>query len=127
MNDAARVTARSRPARRLAIGYLTSNRRNLDYRIGKLKRFGLPSGAWLDCGCGDGRYAAALLDAGATSVIGIDPDHARIDHAREFHAGRQALTFDVAGSEALPIADAAMDGVLHNEVLEHVPDEAYSL
>lgn len=119
--------ARSRTGRPLAIGYVTSNQRNLDYRVGKLKRFGLPTGTWLDCGCGDGRYAAALLDAGASSVLGVDPEPGRVDRARELHAGREGLTFAVAGAEALPVPDGTMDGVFLNEVLEHVPDEERSL
>jgi SAM-dependent methyltransferase len=127
VTDAARPDARSGGDRRLAIGYVTSSPRNLDYRIGKLQRFGLPTGAWLDCGCGDGSYASALLDAGAQSVLGIDSEQGRISRARERHADRPGLSFEVAGAEALPVADASLDGVLLNEVLEHLPDELRSL
>ena len=95
------------------------------YRLGKLAELGLVTGAWLDCGCADGGYSEALLDAGAGHVTGIDPEAERIDAARA--RTRPGLEFAVGGAEELPWPDDTFDGVLLNEVLEHVDDESATL
>ena len=78
--------------------------------------------SWLDCGSADGGYSIGLVDRGARRVVGIDPIAARIDAARRAGAGRP-LDFFVHGAENLPFQDGTFDGVLLNEVLEHVTDE----
>ncbi|MGH6899793.1 MAG: class I SAM-dependent methyltransferase [Geminicoccaceae bacterium] len=79
----------------------------------------------LDAGCGTGNYAKALLphvwriealdrSAGMLEVAG-----GKLAHAIE--AGRVAL--HRGEIDALPFADAAIDGVMVNQVLHHLPDD----
>jgi SAM-dependent methyltransferase len=95
------------------------------YRIDKLRQLGILWGTWLDLGCADGGYAAALLDAGVERVVGVDiePDRIAAAEARAIPNTR----FLVAPSEELPFPDESFDGVLLNEVLEHVTDEQATL
>ena len=108
-------------------GIATAVGRNVSYRIEKVASHLPISGTWLDCGCADGGYTNALVDAGAERVVGTDVEEARIAKARLRWAGNPALTFEVAAAEQLPFADGSFDGVFLNEVLEHVHDEARSL
>jgi SAM-dependent methyltransferase len=101
--------------------------RNLAYRLRKISSRVVVSGQWLDCGCADGSYTSGLLGAGATSVIGTDVEQDRIAAARRQWSDATGLRFEVAPAEDLPFADASFDGVLMNEVLEHVRDENRSL
>jgi 2-polyprenyl-3-methyl-5-hydroxy-6-metoxy-1,4-benzoquinol methylase len=93
----------------------------VDYRLSKLRSLGIVRGAWLDCGCADGGYSEALLDYGAERVAGVDVETERIERARTEREGNVA--FEVASAEALPFEDASFDGLLLNEVLEHVGSE----
>ena len=98
----------------------------VDYRLGKLEAHGPIEGDWLDCGCAEGYYCVALAQRGASSVVGVDVIAERV-------AGAEALphpdnvSFLIAGAGSLPFDDCSFDGVLVNEVLEHVEDEAASL
>lgn len=97
----------------------------LDYRIAKLERRGIVEGAWLDLGCAEGYYACAL-GRRATSVVGLDPDANLIDRAtRATHPDN--VQFVQGRGEELPFDRSVFDGVLLNEVLEHVADEASTL
>lgn len=95
------------------------------YRVGKLARRELVSGRWLDCGCADGGYTVALLDAGAQEAFGIDPSEKRI--AAAIARAHPRATFSVGHAEGLAWDDGEFDGVLLNEVLEHVDDERATL
>lgn len=99
---------------------------NLKYRLGKLKGMGLLSGIWLDCGCANGGYTEALIDYGAERAIGIDPDPNRVAEAkrRQTHLSKTEYHTLV---DRFPFPDASFDGVLLNEVLEHVDDEMATL
>jgi ubiquinone/menaquinone biosynthesis C-methylase UbiE len=78
----------------------------------------------LDAGCGTGNYASALLphvariealdrSAGMLEVAGRKLADA-VEHGRVvLHRG---------SIDALPLADAAVDGVMINQVLHHLPD-----
>ena len=73
----------------------------------------------LDLGCGDGAFAAALVQAGAT-VTGVDVAAEAVRRARE--RAPQAQIERVAEGAALPLAEDAFDVVWAGEVLEHVAD-----
>jgi ubiquinone/menaquinone biosynthesis C-methylase UbiE len=96
---------------------------NVQYRIGRIASY-LHGGDWLDLGCADGGYSAGLLDAGATSVVGVDVEEDRIDAARLAHP---EITFHVSDGGRLPFADGSFDGVFMNEVFEHVANEKETL
>ena len=97
---------------------------NVNYRLGKLKRLGLIQGVWLDCGCANGGYTEALIAWGAEKAIGIDPEPSGIAAAI---AKKSAATEYHCFTDHFPLDDRSVDGVLLNEVLEHVADEAATL
>jgi SAM-dependent methyltransferase len=109
-------------------GGSTAAATNLHYRLAKLRDQGILRGVWLDCGCADGSYTAALAQRGADGVVGVDIDPDRVARARRAHLAAAApVGFCCAASEALPFPIGSFDGVLMNEVLEHVGDEAATL
>ena len=75
----------------------------------------------LDLGCGDGAFAAALVQAGA-AVTGVDVAADAVRRARE--RAPQAAIEQVPEGAALPLAEDAFDVVWAGEVLEHVADVA---
>lgn len=87
----------------------------------------------LDVGCGEGRFTAALADAGADPV-GIDVAQEPLRRARARHsapAHRSAgaplpeLDLRVIPAEGpWPLQDASFDAVWAGEVIEHVADTA---
>lgn len=91
------------------------------HRIAKLAQLAPLDGAWLDIGCGSGSYTALLAERGCRPAIGIDL------------ALRQPLervpgnTFGIASSDRLPFPSRQLDGVLLNEVLEHVANQDATL
>lgn len=103
-------------------GHHTAYGGMLDYRLDKVVRAGGLRGDWLDLGCADGYYVVALAQRGAASVVGaeVNPDLVRradgLPHPEN-------VRFVLAGEGRLPFDDACFDGVLLNEVLEHVADE----
>lgn len=84
-------------------------------------------GTWLDCGCADGSYSRGLADSGVERVVGLDVLEDRIVDARNQASAYPMLEFVLGESERLPFEDESFDGVLLNEVLEHVADEAGTL
>jgi ubiquinone/menaquinone biosynthesis C-methylase UbiE len=99
----------------------------VDYRLDKVAGLVQIRGCWLDCGCCDGEYTAALRERGADLVIGTDVDSVRVARARGRWSDRAGVEFDVATAESLPFDDRHFDGVLLNEVLEHVVDQEAAL
>lgn len=108
----------------LTPGDSTAVGRIVSYRLTKLRELGVLHGSWLDCGSADGGYAGALLDHGASSAVGVELDPARVEEARR---RRPHVEFVVGIAEQLPFDDCSFDGVLLNEVLEHVADERAAL
>jgi SAM-dependent methyltransferase len=106
-------------------GASTAVETNVAYRLGKLRDRGLLKGVWLDCGCADGGYTVALDKWGVHQAVGVDYDLDRVREALTRTA--TSATFACGSSEALPFARGSFDGILLNEVLEHVPDEATTL
>ena len=78
----------------------------------------------LDLGCGDGRFSAALVGAGA-SVIGVDASAEALRRARTVAPGAEF----VKGEEGAPLSfdDGSFDLVWCGETLEHVVDVAQLL
>ncbi len=70
----------------------------------------------LDVGCGDGFITNAL--PGRLRVVGLDISPQALAHLR-----RPAVVGSVL---ELPFADRSFDLVMVNDVLEHLPDEAYA-
>jgi 2-polyprenyl-6-hydroxyphenyl methylase/3-demethylubiquinone-9 3-methyltransferase len=73
----------------------------------------------LDLGCGDGAFAAALLDAGCTVTM-ADVAEEALRRARARAPGAEAVR--LAEGEPLPFAEDGFDVVWAGEVLEHVAD-----
>jgi 2-polyprenyl-3-methyl-5-hydroxy-6-metoxy-1,4-benzoquinol methylase len=76
----------------------------------------------LDLGCGEGRFAAELVRAGA-EVVGIDVAAEPLRRARERHPELVDLR-QVPAAGAWPLEDASFDAVWGGEVIEHVADTA---
>lgn len=70
----------------------------------------------LDIACGEGYGAAALRQAGARSIVGIDISRQAVEHAIE-HYGLDAR---VGGAELISLADHSVDVVVSFETIEHV-------
>lgn len=119
-------TSWGREPRFLEPGGHTAYGSTIDYRLGKLQERGLIRGDWLDVGCAQGFWTLALSEKGATTVVGIEPEPALVRGARS-HPHPPTVSFEVAAAEALPFPDGSFDGVLLNEVLEHVLDEVITL
>jgi ubiquinone/menaquinone biosynthesis C-methylase UbiE len=88
-------------------------------RICELVRAELPCEAFLDAGCGDGRYLAALAGELPERVAGVDISERILATARA-RAPRADLR--QANLEALPFDDGEFDLVLSSQVIEHVVD-----
>ena len=77
-----------------------------------------PSGqAVLDAGCGTGRYARLLMQAGARSVLGIDRSAAML--ARACQCGASYVRADI---RALPVRDASADVIVSGLMLPDLAD-----
>lgn len=98
----------------------------VEYRLGKVRDQGILYGDWLDLGCAEGYWSVALAQQGASSVVGIEPIEDRVDEANA-RPHSTKVTFCVGNSEDLPFANGSFDGVLVNEVLEHVTNEQATL
>lgn len=108
-------------------GKSTATSLNVPYRLGKLQERGLLKGCWLDFGCADGTYTAAMLERGADQAVGVDVVAERITEAQATYAGDGRLRFFHISNDTLSFEDASFDGAFVNEVLEHVADEIAAL
>lgn len=80
-----------------------------------------PGEVVLDVGCGLGHDAAVLARTGAI-VIGLDHDAELLDRART--ANGSTVTFRQAPAEATGLADASVDKIRFDRVLQHIADHA---
>ena len=119
MSSVEGFSSKSAPTR----GGTTAWEMNVTYRMRKVAPY--VHGSWLDFGCADGGYSAALLEAGATDVVGVDVEDDRIAAAQA--RGIPEATFHTFDGSALPFENDRFDGAFANEVLEHVFDESTAL
>lgn len=113
-------------------GYLepggsTAYSENLRYRLSKLAKQGMLYGRWLDCGCASGDYTRALAQWGVDQAVGVELDPVRLLEATTDDKTAPNVLYGCASAESLPFEDSSFDGVLLNEVLEHVRDEDATL
>ena len=91
-------------------------------RVWSLVARHLPCNAFLDAGCGDGRYLAAVARArGAARIAGTDISERILETARAAAAPYEPELVR-ANLESLPFADAQFDLVLCSQVVEHLLD-----
>ena len=86
----------------------------------------LPDGAFaVEMGSGTGHVTCDLIDvAGAATALGIEPSPIMVDRARQHHAARTDLRFEVGDAKASGLGDASVDLVLMHTLLCHVPGAA---
>jgi 2-polyprenyl-3-methyl-5-hydroxy-6-metoxy-1,4-benzoquinol methylase len=104
-------------------GLSTASPLNVQYRVGRIASY--LSGRWLDYGCAEGGYSAALLERGASSIVGVDVEEDRIATANTRLISD--ATFEVFDGSTLDFDDDSFDGAFMNEVFEHVVDEQKTL
>src|SRR5215472_9284415 len=73
----------------------------------------------LDVGCGEGRFAAELAQAGMT-VVGVDVAEEPVRRARARHPCLDLRI--VPAEDRWPLVDASFDVVWAGETIEHVAD-----
>lgn len=71
----------------------------------------------LDIACGEGYGSAALLHAGAASLVGVDISEAAVNHAR----AKYGIDARLGSAELIPAPDKSFDLVVSFETIEHVP------
>ena len=108
-------------------GENTARPENVAYRIGRLRSAGIVGGRWLDLGCAEGGYLEALLQAGASEVVGADVESARVEKAALDLADNERVRLVWIGEDELPFEKDEFDGCLLNEVLEHVLSDVATL
>lgn len=88
-----------------------------------LEWLAMPAGArWLDVGCGTGALSQAIVRrCDPADVLGVDPSHGFVEHARAHVPGAR---FEVGDAVDLPPPDASFDAVVCGLVLNFVPDPA---
>lgn len=77
-----------------------------------------PIGRALDVGCGAGRVAAGLREAGATEIVGIEVEPAAATAAR----GVVDVLLEMPVEQAIDRLEGEFDTVLCLDVLEHLVD-----
>lgn len=84
-----------------------------------LQQVDLNGSRFLEAGCGNGLYAAQIMQRFEAEVAAFDIEHKRILEAR------QAVPYAiVARGECLPYPSDYFDVVFSNEVIEHVANDA---
>lgn len=83
----------------------------------------LPQGAKaVEFGSGTGHVTRDLVDvAGASEALGIEPSPVMVERAREIHAGRRDLTFQVGDAAQTGLGEASVDLVSMHTLLVHAP------
>ena len=78
----------------------------------------------LDIGCGTGRYSTALAAHFNARVIAVDPSEKMLAEARK--KVTEAVRYERASAESLPLPDASVDMVFMSMVFHHFdePDRA---
>src|SRR5918998_911386 len=77
----------------------------------------------LDAGCGTGSYSEALLRyVGRIEAVDLNPGMLEVAASKLAWAGDR-VSFHSSRIDELPFEDAALDGVMINQVLHHLPDD----
>jgi SAM-dependent methyltransferase len=77
---------------------------------------------WLDVGCGNGAFTAALIARCAPAeVIGIDPSEGQVSFART-RPGAKSAQFRIGDAEALPFGDDRFDVAVMALVITFLSD-----
>lgn len=80
----------------------------------------------LDAGCGTGNYSQAMLHyVGRIEAVDLNPGMLEVAErkmSQPLAEGR--ISFHSARIDELPFEDAVFDGVMINQVLHHLPDDA---
>ena len=77
----------------------------------------------LDAGCGTGSYSDALLRyVGRIEAVDLNPGMLEVAASKLAWAGDR-VSFHSSRIDELPFEDAALDGVMINQVLHHLPDD----
>jgi ubiquinone/menaquinone biosynthesis C-methylase UbiE len=71
----------------------------------------------LDIACGEGYGTAALIQAGAKSVLGMDISEESCSHARR----KYGIDARIGNAEQIALPDGSVDLVVSFETIEHVP------
>ena len=80
----------------------------------------------LDAGCGTGSYSRALLDhVGRIEAVDLNPSMLEVA-AQKLAGARDEgwISFHSSPVDTLPFEDATFDGIMINQVLHHLPDDA---
>jgi len=79
----------------------------------------------LDFGASYGLSACAYLEAGASRVVGVEPDAARVERGtgiiQELGLSDRIALNHTSSTDKLPFAEASFDVAFANAVLEHIP------
>jgi ubiquinone/menaquinone biosynthesis C-methylase UbiE len=80
----------------------------------------------LDAGCGTGNYSQAMLEyAGRIEAVDMNPGMLEVAAQKLADAEDEGrISFHAARIDELPFEDGFFDGVMINQVLHHLPDEA---
>lgn len=74
----------------------------------------------VDIGAGSGANAARMAAAGA-NVLGIEPDPAKVNAARNAQGEVAGLSFAIGGAEAIPVDDKSVDLATCFNSFHHIP------
>lgn len=85
-----------------------------------------PDAEGFDLGCGSGRWAAGVAPR-VGSLHCIDPAEKALDVARKRLAEADKVTFHLASSDTIPLADMSQDFGYSLGVLHHIPDTLAAL
>jgi ubiquinone/menaquinone biosynthesis C-methylase UbiE len=85
-----------------------------------------PVGLVVDLGCGTGRFTAALAEAFAAPVLGVEPA-ANMRAAAEAKPHPAAVRFVEGRAERIPLGDGTADLVFMSQVFHHVGDRPAAL
>lgn len=80
----------------------------------------------LDAGCGTGNYSQAMLDyVGRIEAVDMNPGMLEVAAQKLAEAKDEGrISFHSARIDELPFEDEHFDGVMINQVLHHLPDDA---
>jgi len=82
-----------------------------------------PDDVVLDCGTGYGFYLRLVDELTGATVIGLDPERARLTSARARLRNRPRIGYIQGSATRLPFADGTFTRVICSEVLEHLADD----